>query len=1012
MVTKNIYQNLHSDESNLWQKALADIEKNPQPEDIPFLLKELASPVWRKREASAHLLLKRLEESKKPLRQALATKNLDLIYWSLWVLGSSEDPDDLNHVISFLNNPDPLLRSYALRALAKVKTSERAVYLIKMLLDPDWTVRRLAFELLTSFGESILPELKVLITSERHEIPYYLSIPLYVSIGRDSVLNDLAALYAKKEFSFRYALIKSLGELGTPSAINFLLSSLKDWSWAVQNLAKEQLMKLGPNSLEYIINYYGRTATSLEKKHILDILVGKMGERSLPIISRLVAVKDPEYKLMAVDFLGKLKSDAATTLLLQVLKDEDRTVSDYAADALIRKQVLNAELLISNLNTDDTRFRFQIIKVLSSLGGISLDYILNLIDKVNKQEKLFILGVLKNVEPTPPLLEKLFSLTDNESWVIRRGAAECLMELGDKAILYIISHFSSDSENTLYWLGEVLRNNEEQTLSVLTKALHTPTFLDVVPNIVAALASLGSSAAISVISRFFSTADDFKLSNIIESFPPIVSSNTVTAILENLSDADERSATWLAQLLSKVKGERPRMTAMLGLSHQNPKIRGAVIKAVGSWSSFGSAESRSLLNQLLAETSVQNKVLVFSILARSDDKEIFELAKAFFERCETKLQLQLLSEASARASDKFKNLFSAFLSENAGKADESTKEVISKIFANLNSTDFTPLLSSLESDNINYKLASLSALTNFYDKKIAYAVMESIYTDEDNTVLRSAVTVLLPYLFDTDFRLKGVVTEFILSLSEKAVTEPAIEYMKTLENPIDRKVLVDIVQGLGGIVPQNIIDGNFDEPVILSDNHLDEVLEKRRQALKELEKYEQMIQSSHTMTLTIMFTDVKGFTEFSAKSSLSEVMSMLKQHDDLLKPIFQQHEGEVLKKIGDALMVVFKDPNKSVLAAIKAQKALKEYNSGVDDSRKLAVRISLNTGSVIRQENDVMGDPVNLASRIQNITDASEIVITDNTYEVIDPSVFNFENLGKHSFKGINREVNCYKVIW
>ena len=139
---------------------------------------------------------------------------------------------------------------------------------------------------------------------------------------------------------------------------------------------------------------------------------------------------------------------------------------------------------------------------------------------------------------------------------------------------------------------------------------------------------------------------------------------------------------------------------------------------------------------------------------------------------------------------------------------------------------------------------------------------------------------------------------------------------------------------------------------------------------------------------------------------------MVKQHDEILKPVFLKYKGEPLKKIGDAFLVVFEEHNNALLAAMEIQQKLVAYNNTAPDERKLAVRITVNTGSVIRTENDVMGDPVNLASRLEGITDAFEIVISEFTYSKIDKSIFTLENNGAHEFKGISRPITTYKVKW
>jgi len=321
------------------------------------------------------------------------------------------------------------------------------------------------------------------------------------------------------------------------------------------------------------------------------------------------------------------------------------------------------------------------------------------------------------------------------------------------------------------------------------------------------------------------------------------------------------------------------------------------------------------------------------------------------------------------------------------------------------------LVHGLTSPSKAYRFCCIIALDSINDRRIAFSVMETLLPGEDPEVMKRAVKTLARYFFHEDFRLKGAVTDFFLELG-KLIVEPLTEYIQEIENEIDRKSLVDMIESVGGTIDPSLLRKKGETKVVLSDNHLDEVLEKRRHALKELEKYDELIKTTHTLDLAIMFTDVKGYTAFSSKASLSEVMSMLKQHDEILKPVFEKFSGDALKKIGDAFLVVFENHNNAILAAIEIQCQLNAFNCTVPEERKLAIRIAVNSGSVIRTENDVLGDAVNLASRLEGVGDAFEIVISENTLQRINRSIFDIELHGEHMLKGLDKPVKAYRVKW
>ena len=107
----------------------------------------------------------------------------------------------------------------------------------------------------------------------------------------------------------------------------------------------------------------------------------------------------------------------------------------------------------------------------------------------------------------------------------------------------------------------------------------------------------------------------------------------------------------------------------------------------------------------------------------------------------------------------------------------------------------------------------------------------------------------------------------------------------------------------------------------------------------------------------IMFTDIAGFTALSSKDSL-KASELLKTQRRLLSPLVEQHSGLWMKEIGDGLLLTFDSATNAVECAV----AIQNESKGVED---LNLRIGIHKGEVIKQDNDVIGDDVNIASRIE-----------------------------------------------
>lgn len=166
-----------------------------------------------------------------------------------------------------------------------------------------------------------------------------------------------------------------------------------------------------------------------------------------------------------------------------------------------------------------------------------------------------------------------------------------------------------------------------------------------------------------------------------------------------------------------------------------------------------------------------------------------------------------------------------------------------------------------------------------------------------------------------------------------------------------------------------------------------------------------------TRVLTIVFTDIKGFTERTSNSDREAVSRLLKKHEELLLPLAKSYNGVLIKTIGDAFLLSFASPTNAVLCAVMMQEKLKEFNATVIESEKIEIRIAMNTGEVIMRDGDVYGEPVNIAARIESLTDANEIWFSESTYLAMNRQEVPTSLIGEYRLKGIPEAVRVYRVV-
>ncbi|MFZ5953125.1 MAG: adenylate/guanylate cyclase domain-containing protein [Candidatus Rifleibacteriota bacterium] len=166
-----------------------------------------------------------------------------------------------------------------------------------------------------------------------------------------------------------------------------------------------------------------------------------------------------------------------------------------------------------------------------------------------------------------------------------------------------------------------------------------------------------------------------------------------------------------------------------------------------------------------------------------------------------------------------------------------------------------------------------------------------------------------------------------------------------------------------------------------------------------------------TRVLTIVFTDIKGFTERTSSSDREAVSRLLAKHEELLLPLVSSYDGRLIKTIGDAFLLTFASPTNAVLCAVMMQETLKEYNASLPVEEKIEIRIAINTGEVLLRDGDVFGEPVNIAARIEALTEANEVWFSESTYLAMNRKEVPTSLIGEYRLKGIPEAVKVYRVL-
>ena len=161
----------------------------------------------------------------------------------------------------------------------------------------------------------------------------------------------------------------------------------------------------------------------------------------------------------------------------------------------------------------------------------------------------------------------------------------------------------------------------------------------------------------------------------------------------------------------------------------------------------------------------------------------------------------------------------------------------------------------------------------------------------------------------------------------------------------------------------------------------------------------------------ILSADVAGFSRLMGVDE-GGTLATLKSH---LSTVFDskisEFGGRIVKTTGDGLLVEFASVVDAVRCAVDAQRGMAERNAGVVTDKRIDFRIGINVGDIIIDGDDIFGDGVNVAARLQALADPGEICVSKAVRDqVVDKLSFAFEDLGAQRVKNIARPVEAYRV--
>ena len=497
---------------------------------IPYLMDSLSNEYWMGRSLAAQSLIEMGSDAVSPLVAALQCDNKERRFWSIKILGKMHEKSAFKEIIKFLDDDDPEIRIAAIEALSEFNDPIAIKYIIEKFVDPSWVVRKSASKSIVVFDHLAVQPLLMALTKDNEDMKYWALralgeikpkdiAPVLIQRFKDKswtirnttadilskygeeMLPDLTTLVKESpDLEIRYWIIRTIGKIQSPDSLMMLYELLEDPSESIRDATQRALanygmliiddlfalmktdkrrvlesvanifQQLGPKSMLPIlcdslgkyddhINYWIRKVlVSFKKESLQPVLLllesneDEVRRQSILCIGQIGSKKEATYiephlkdefwpaRIAAAEVLGDLGDTSIVPALSEILEDEDE---DLASAAIVSLGKLNDEraipALISTLQREAWSLKFHAIRILGEMH-VTRAFIdlIKLLDEDTLDLKNHIIKALSQI-PHPRCFGELLKRFENETDTDTRLAyIEAFSAIGDSSIIPVL----------------------------------------------------------------------------------------------------------------------------------------------------------------------------------------------------------------------------------------------------------------------------------------------------------------------------------------------------------------------------------------------------------------------------------------------------------------------------------------------------------------------------------------------------------------------------------------------
>jgi TolB-like protein/class 3 adenylate cyclase/Tfp pilus assembly protein PilF len=162
----------------------------------------------------------------------------------------------------------------------------------------------------------------------------------------------------------------------------------------------------------------------------------------------------------------------------------------------------------------------------------------------------------------------------------------------------------------------------------------------------------------------------------------------------------------------------------------------------------------------------------------------------------------------------------------------------------------------------------------------------------------------------------------------------------------------------------------------------------------------------------ILAADVVGYSRLIREDEAGTLAALKAHRENLIEPKVAERKGRIVKLMGDGLLIEFPSAVEAVQCAVEIQHMIGDRNATVSEEKRIIYRIGINIGDIVVEDNDIYGDGVNLAARLESLSEPSGICVARNVFDQVkDKLDLTIEHLGERQVKNLSEPVTVYRVV-